>query len=105
MGTEEVQIITLLGLMVALLFNARSYTLQANATDVSNFLEIHNLITEKWPYSGPRPTSPVALRRSSVCRFPAVCRSIPTQIHPLDPFAIRGIKPICGDLPPRPSAR
>ncbi len=64
MGTEEVQIITLLGLMVALLFNARSYTLQANATDVSNFLEIHNLITEKWPYSGPRPTSPVALRRS-----------------------------------------
>ncbi len=49
MGIEEVQAITILGMLIALLFNARSYTLQANATDVSNFLEIHNLITEKWP--------------------------------------------------------
>ncbi len=64
MGIEEVQAITILGMLIALLFNARSYTLEANATDVSNFLELHNLITEKWPYSGPRPTSPVALRRS-----------------------------------------
>jgi len=58
MGIEEVQAITILGMLIALLFNARSYTLQANATDVSNFLEIHNLITEKWPKIGPRVPFP-----------------------------------------------
>ena len=82
MGIEEVQAITILGMLIALLFNARSYTLQANATDVSNFLEIHNLITEKWPYSGPRPTSLVALRRSTPPLFFAcIIRMAPTQIQ------------------------
>ena len=48
MRIEEVQTITILGILIALLFNARAYAQQANAIDVSNYLEIHNLITDRF---------------------------------------------------------